>query len=158
MPRLIERKELELKDFVCRDAVISIIASQTSADTQEKDNMEIMTTGEYYCKNGKFYIRYTETDDSGTVIMPTLVKVEDERRVTVTRGGSEFNNLELIRGERRHSVYNTGFGELLIGFSGTEISSTLGQKGGLLTLEYDLDINNAVTSHNCLKINVTAKS
>ncbi len=146
-----------MKDFVCKDAVISIIASQTDFTTREKDKMEIMTTGEYYCKNGKFYIRYLETDEGGNITTPTLVKVEDENRVIVTRG-NEAGNLELIRGERRHSLYNTGFGDLLIGFSGTSIASTLDREGGMLTLEYDLDVNHAATSHNTLKINVTAKS
>lgn len=147
-----------MNDFICKDAVISIISSQTSHYSNEKDNIEIMTTGEFYRKNGKYYIRYTETDDSGTVALPTLVKVEDERRVTVTRTGGGYSNLELVRGERSHSVYNTGYGDLLVGFSGTEISSSLGKDGGSLKLEYDLDINNSVTSHNCLKIDVTAKS
>ena len=146
-----------MKDFVCKDAVISIIASQTDFNTRENDKMEILTTGEYYCKNGKFYIRYTETDDNGNITTPTLVKVEDQNRVIVTRANGS-GNLELIRGERRHSLYNTGCGDLLIGFSGTSISSNLDRDGGMLTLEYDLDVNHSLTSHNCLEINVTAKS
>ncbi len=134
------------------EATIYIKSSQDDGG-DINSGIEFFTAGTYCLKNGVRYIRYTEPGNGygGTSM---TVKVEDGRRVTVMRHGAQRYRIVLAEGERQHSLYSTDFGELLLGVSGTKIRSDLDENGGTLKLEYMLDVNNTVTSHNTLEIQV----
>ncbi len=140
-------------DIRLSDVTVHVKSQQRSRETGT-DGIEFFTAGSYYRKNGTHFIRYTEQGE-GMEQVSTTVKVEGDRRVTVTRHDGGPQQIVLTKGERQHAVYNTGFGDLLLGVSGTKIRTDLGEQGGSLHLEYLLDINNAVASYNTLDIHVT---
>ena len=137
-------------DIKLNDVTVFVKSVIEDAD-EGNDSIEFFAAGSYYIKNGTKSIRYVEQID-GEEPGSTTVKVEGEERVTVMRHGAQQYQLVLQKGERQHSVYHTGFGELLIGVSGTKIRSELDSNGGKLFLEYMLDINNTVVSRNTLEI------
>ena len=142
-------------DSKINDAAIYIKSTQQGDGeySGSEDSIELFTAGSYYQKNGTNYIRYTEQGE-GMENIKTTVKVEGDERVTVMRRGERPYELILQKGERRHSVMDTGYGEMLLGISGTKIRSDLNEKGGNLRLEYMLDINNILISRNTLEISV----
>lgn len=140
-------------DIRLNDVTIHVRSTQKSKD-HGVDGIEFFTDGAYYRKNGTHFIRYTEMGE-GMERVNTTVKVEGNERVTVTRHDGGPYQIVLTKGERQHAFYNTGYGDLLLGVSGTKIRADLGENGGSLHLEYMLDINNAVASHNTLDIRVT---
>ena len=142
--------EQKLPDIRLDDVTVHVRAFQESPDNGT-DGIEFFTAGSYYRKNGAHFIRYTEQGE-GMEKVSTTLKVEGSERVTVMRFGEERYQIVLQKGERQHALYNTGCGDLLLGVSGTKITSDLGDEGGSLHLEYLLDINNAVASHNTLDI------
>ena len=139
-------------DYKLSDATIHVKATQ-KGDDEYTDCIEFFTAGSFYHKNGSHYIRYTEQGD-GMEKVNTTVKVEGDKRVTVMRHGAQRYEIVLTKGERQHGFYNTGYGDLMLGISGTKIHSELSEKGGSLRLEYMLDINNVLVSKNTLEINV----
>lgn len=139
-------------DIRLNDVTIHVKSVQKSRESGT-DGIEFFTAGSYYRKNGTHFIRYTEQGE-GMEQVNTTLKVEGDRRVTVTRHGGGQYQIVLTKGERQHAFYNTGYGELLLGVSGTKIRADLGEKGGSLHLEYLLDINNAVASYNTLDIHI----
>ena len=52
------------------------------------------------------------------------------------------------KGRRHQCVYDTGYGEMMIGVLGNQISSTLTDKGGNIQFKYSLDINTSLASEN----------
>ena len=144
--------EQNLPDIRLDDVTVHVRSVQESPD-HAPDDIEFFTAGSYYRRNGTHFIRYTEQGE-GMEQVSTTLKVEGNECVTVMRFGDEATQLVFKKGERQHALYNTGCGDLLLGVSGTKIKTDLGDEGGSLHLEYLLDVNNAVASHNILDIHV----
>lgn len=121
---------------------------------EDKDVVELMTTGSFYEKNGKFYIIYDESEATGFDGTRTTVKVEEDRCVTMTRSGRSRSQIIIERGVRHQCSYDTGYGSMTIGVWGDKIISELTNEGGELEFKYSLDLNTALTSEHTVNIKV----
>ncbi len=124
----------------------------------EKDSIEIITEGDLITKNGHTYISYKEyNDDDPKMYSTNLIKIEDDKKVTVIRKGEIESRLILEEGKRHQCYYKTLAGNLMIGIYTEIININLNEKGGKLNLKYYLDFNNDLVSNNELKIKVKEK-
>jgi uncharacterized beta-barrel protein YwiB (DUF1934 family) len=132
-----------------KDVVINIRGTYNFED-DEADVVELFTTGEFYRKNGSYYISYDESEATGFKGSKTTLKVEDQSCVTMSRKGAgrELTQLIVQSGVRHQCQYDVGFGDMMIGVSGRSISSTLDDRGGRLEFKYSLDINSLFASDN----------
>ena len=71
-----------------RDVLISISGSQSSESDQ--DEIEMVTTGNYFFKEGKHYILYEEIADKGDVIKNTI-KVTKDSMEMIKRGSASLH-------------------------------------------------------------------
>lgn len=133
--------------------LISILGTQTVDG--ESDEIEVTTVGSYLNKNGKRYIAYTEYDreNPGNSIRSVL-KVEDDLKVTIIRSGDSRGRLTLEKGRRHQCHYSTAMGDLMIGVFADRIDSTLDDSGGELNVSYYIDFNSDLMSRNSFKIKV----
>ena len=132
-----------------KDVTINIRGTYNFED-DEADVVELFTTGEFYRKNGSYYISYDESEVTGFKGSKTTLKVEDQNCVTMSRKGADKALTQLIvqSGVRHQCQYDVGFGDMMIGVSGRSISSTLNDRGGRLEFKYSLDINALFASDN----------
>jgi uncharacterized beta-barrel protein YwiB (DUF1934 family) len=132
-----------------KDVTINIRGIYNFED-DEADVVELFTTGEFYRKNGNYFISYDESEVTGFSGSKTTLKVEDQSCVTMSRKGSGRDLTQLIvqNGVRHQCQYDVGFGDMMIGVSGRSISSTLNDRGGRLEFKYSLDINSLYASDN----------
>ena len=133
-----------------KDVTINIRGIYNAADEDESDIVELFTTGEFYRKNGNYYISYEESEATGFEGARTTLKVENQSCVTLSRNGKDRELTQLIvqNGVRHQCHYDMGFGDLMIGVSGKSIRSTLDENGGQLEFKYSLDINSMLASNN----------
>ena len=133
-----------------KDVTINIRGIYNAADEDESDVIELFTTGEFYRKNGSYYISYEESEATGFEGARTTLKVENQSCVTLSRDGKDCELTQLIvqNGVRHQCHYDMGFGDLMIGVSGKSIRSTLDENGGQLEFKYSLDINSMLASNN----------
>lgn len=137
-----------------KDVLISITGTVIAEDGTP-DVVELVTAGRYYKRNGKYYIRYLESEATGFAGVTTTVKVEgDQSAVTLTRSGAAASRLILEKGKRHLCQYDTGMGQMLIGISGCQIHSALDELGGELEFHYMLDVNSNLISRNEVRIHV----
>ncbi len=116
----------------------------------EKDNgdtVEFLTTGDFYEKQGKYYIRYEEADPSGIPDTTTTLKIEPSR-VTITRFGKNNSQMVIEQGKKHIGHYETPYGGFTIGVISENADIRVGERGGVLDLTYDVELNDIVTSHN----------
>ena len=135
-----------------KDVLISIKGVYNSDD--DKDVIELFTTGQYYKKNGCYYICYEESEATGFEGSKTTLKVEEEKMVTLVRSGTANSQLIVEQGVRHHCHYDVGCGDLLVGVRGKRIKSSLTDKGGNLEIKYSLDINAMYSSENEMYIHI----
>jgi len=74
----------------------------------EQDQVELVTTGSYYKRNGDYYIAYDESEMTGFDGTHTVLRVEGSQRVTLSRSGSTKSQLIIERGVRHQCHYDTG--------------------------------------------------
>ena len=123
-----------------------------SYEDEEDDVIELFTTGEYYRKDGSYFISYLESEATGFEGSRTTLKVEDASCVTLSRSGKERTQLIVQNGVRHQCHYDVGYGDMMIGVSGHSIRSTLDDSGGKLEFKYSLDINSLLASENEMQI------
>ena len=136
--------------------IISVVGTQVIDG--EKDKIEVITTGDYTTKNGHRYIRYKEYDNENPeVYTDTIVKVEDDTKVTITRKGEHPSRLILQKEVRHQCHYSTIMGDLMMGVYTKKIDHNLTDKGGDIKVRYQLDFFCDLVSDNEFHINVKEK-
>ncbi|MFT8889738.1 MAG: DUF1934 domain-containing protein [Ethanoligenens sp.] len=136
-----------------KDVLISITGTVISEEGTP-DVIELVTAGRYYKRDGKYYIRYLESEATGFAGVTTTVKVEGNQSVTLTRSGPSASHLILENGKRHLCQYDTGMGQMMVGISGCQIHSALDELGGELEFRYMLDVNSNLISRNEVRISI----
>lgn len=135
-----------------KNVVISIVGKVWSDGDPE--TIEMTTVGRMTEKNGKWYILYDEDPTDGMENTKTMLKVEQGRLVTLQRSGGQNSRLTVERGQRHMSHYSTGYGDLMVGIFGKEVSSTLALGSGELYMKYTVDINAGFSSENEVRVKI----
>ena len=135
-----------------KDVYISIRGIQ--AIDGDRDVTELFTQGRFYRRNNSYYITYDESEATGYEGSKTTLKVEGNRKVTLTRSGAVRSHLIVEAGERNIGHYGTAGGELIIGVNTRLIRSSLTDAGGDLRFSYSLDVNSSLVSENEVYVNV----
>ncbi len=133
--------------------LISIVGTQEIDG--ETDRIELTTVGTYVHKGSSRYIVYHEfNEDFPSEKVTSILKVEDEKRVTLIRSGGQRSRLVLEKGKRHLCHYDTGLGSLMVGVFAQSIRSDLTDAGGTLDVSYSLDINSGLNSMNEIFVDI----
>lgn len=133
--------------------LISIVGRQ-KIDGEEGE-IELTTVGSYVTKGDIRYILYDEYDEDNPSIKTTsILKINDNKKVTLIKKGRERSRLLLEKGKRHQCIYDTGMGTMTIGVFANTIDAQFTDQGGTLEIGYTLDINSGLTSLNKIFIKV----
>ena len=136
------------------NAMISLKTLQNIDGNEETNEIELQTKGKFAQKNNQFYISYEESELTGFDDTTTTIKVSDDV-VSMTRNG-KFNTKMVFRlGEKSLCSYATPYGVIPVGVNPVSLENHLGEDGGVLEIEYVLDIDNSDYITN--KLNLTVK-
>lgn len=138
-----------------KDVIITIKGLQNFDEAEDERNVELVTSGSFYEKNGNYYIKYKESELTGLGDTTTTVKVE-KNKVTVIRFGELETHMIFEEGQKHISYYDMGFGSLTVGIATKKIDKILNDDGVKLKIDYSMEINNAATGENVLYMNVRA--
>lgn len=135
-----------------KDVLIDIKGTQGIGD--DVDTIELTTVGQLAEKNGKQYLFYTENDAIGKANVKTTLKAEGNNKITLSRSGGLESKLVIEKGRRSKCFYSTVQGDLVLGIFGEEITNTLNDNGGFLSMTYTIDVENSLLSKNKVEIQV----
>lgn len=136
-----------------KDVLIDIKGTQGIDD--QTDTIEFMTEGRFGIKDGEFYISYDESGmlDSGEEVK-THIYLKSSDSLVLQRSGAIKSRMLVEKGKRNICHYSTPHGELVIGIFGETIENNLTEKGGKLTLKYNIDSNLTLISKNEVNISI----
>ena len=134
-----------------KDVLITVSGLQFEAETEEA--VEVISRGEYYCKNGKHYLIYDELSEEEQAVSKCMLKISD-RVVELTKKGSINVHILFEEGRTNMTYYSTPYGDLMLGITthGIEVK----EGGQLLTLKlrYVLAMNYQHVSECELRVRV----
>lgn len=135
-----------------KEVMITINSIQSVDD--EKEETELITTGDFERSGEKYVISYDESSATGFEGARTILTCEDEAIATMTRTGKAPSNLIIESGVKHHCHYGTPFGQFMVGINATSIRNDLNDDGGELCFRYTIDVNSVYVSDNEVRITV----
>lgn len=135
-----------------RDVMISITGIQDDP-TGSTDKVELVTAGQYGFEEGHARFTYEESDLTGLNGTRTTFTISP-MGVVLRREGSLNTEMVFQAGKKNHFLYETPFGSAVMGVDTRRIDAAMGEHGGDLVLDYDIDFNHTPMGRNKFKINV----
>lgn len=135
-----------------KEVMIALRSIQSSG--KNKEEMELITKGNYRKTSDGFVISYDESEATGFVGSKTILTTIGERQVTMQRKGSTVSNLVIEKEKKHHCHYGTPYGDFMMGITANDIKSNLDSSGGELYFKYVIDINSSFISDQEIFINV----
>lgn len=138
-----------------RDVIISITGIQNDSNG-ERDAVELVTAGQYGFENGESRFTYEESELTGLNGTRTTFTISP-MGVVLRREGSLNSEMLFQQGRKNYFLYETPFGSATMGVDTRRINTSLGEHGGSLELDYNIDFNHTPVGRNKFKINVKEK-
>ena len=139
-----------------KDITIKITGKQCFDDVEE-EQMEFVTDGRLFQRNGFYYLIYDESEISGMEGFRTTLKFNDKslkmKRIGKAGSGSE---LYFEEGKRFSSNYDTPMGIMEIEVLTRKVKNLMDEelKTGKLDIEYDVSLGGVAEGKNKLIIDV----
>ena len=135
-------------------ALISIRGTQRLPG-EAPESIELVTECSYCYEPGYVTFSYVETQMTGLEGVVTTFTIEDGSTVTLRRTGKVNSTMFFSVGSRDDSLYDAaGVGALLLGVETKTMSVLLNENGGILDLEYVIEIEHTVCGLNAYHIEI----
>lgn len=135
-----------------QNVVISICGTQ-SIPEEELQVIELTTVGTMVSEGDILTISYEETEVTGLEGVTTTFVVAPDR-VELRRVGTLNSTMVFQKGKKHESLYDMGFGAMLLGIYPRAIHSTLDETGGKLYVDYAVEIEHEPIGTNTYDIQV----
>ena len=136
--------------------VLVKISGLTFAEDQDNGPVEIITTGNYYKKNGKHYILYDEVQEGFDGVTKSVIKVNDDF-LDVTKKGVTNVHMMFEKNKKNMSYYNTPFRNLLVGINATDVKVNETEDNIDIKVDYKLEVNYEHLAECSISMNIMSK-
>ena len=137
------------------DIIVSVKGLHTMENVDEEE-IEVISAGKYYFRNGKHYILYEEMTEGSNEAIRNRITLKDGI-LEVQKKGPVSSKMVFERGKKNMSWYNTPFGNLLAGVD--VVSMEVTEEENLLeaVVQYELEVNYERVADCRIQIRVMAK-
>ncbi|MBS5931364.1 MAG: DUF1934 domain-containing protein [Clostridiales bacterium] len=137
-----------------KDVLVAIAGLQYELESEEP--IEVITAGQYFCKNEKHYVLYDEILDERNEVCKNRIKIGTDM-IEILKSGASNVHMVFELGKKNLTYYNTPFGSLLIGIDTTKIVCSESEEAIELNIEYGLEVNYSHVSDCSITVKVTPK-
>ena len=139
-----------------KEILLSIKGLQFLEDNNE-DEIEVITTGTYFQKDGRHYIKYDEVMEGLEGKIQNLIKINGKSMEVTKRG---LSNVHMVFEENKKNVtyYDTPFGNLLVGIAATNIDLNESKDIIDVKVDYALEVNYEHLADCTISMNIQAKA
>lgn len=138
-----------------KDVIITISGMQI-ADGEDSD-IEMITRGDYYQKNGKHYVIYDEVLEGFDGIIKNTIKIRDDGLDIIKKGIASVH-MAFEKNKKNISCYATPFGEMMIGISTNQICIDENEDSLKVKVDYSLDINYEHVSECNITVDIQSRA
>lgn len=140
-----------------KDILVSIRGLQIAEESEGEEQLEVITSGSYFQKDGKHYIKYDEVVEGMEGNIRNLIKVNGDSMEVTKRG---LSNVHMIFEEHKKNVtyYDTPFGNLLVGIAATNIDVKEEKEEIDVHVDYALEINYQHMADCTITMNIKSRS
>ena len=138
-----------------QEVMLSVRGRQIYQD-QEPSEIELITEGTMESEGDSWSISYEESDLTGLGGVITTFRIEPGK-VTLTRTGKLSSQMVFQEGVSHDSLYQADFGALMISVMATKIFADINRDGGVIDLEYQIEIEHSAVGTIDYHLDIKAK-
>ena len=138
-----------------KTVVLSIRGQQHYAD-QEPEVIELVTEGTLEKSEQGWAISYEESDLTGLEGVRTTFLVAD-KEMSLTREGKLNSHMVFKEGVPHDSLYEMGFGALMLTVCATKVDAKLDENGGTIDLVYSITVEQSEAGEIVYHLNIQTK-
>ncbi len=138
-----------------RDVLVRISGLQ-QMEGNSSDDIEVITTGDYFFKNGKHYVIYEEMMDGFEGSVRNTVKISPTV-LDIQRKGVIGSHMVFEQDKKNMTRYETPMGEMMIEISTNQIRLDEEEDHLRVTVDYSLDINYVHVSDCSIVMDITSR-
>lgn len=139
-----------------KDVLVKISGLQFGEENEDNEPVEIITTGNYYKKNGKHYVLYDEVQEGFDGVTKNVIKLNDDF-MDVTKRGVTNVHMMFEKNKKNLSYYNTPFGNLLVGINATDVKVNETEDSIDIKVDYKLEVNYEHLAECSISMNIMPK-
>lgn len=121
-----------------KPVLLTIVSTQQFED-DPPETTELVTEGLLSLEEEALELSYAESELTGLQGTQTCFRIEKDR-VLLSRRGTVESHMTFIEGQEDLSLYDMGYGALMICVRTERIQCTMGENGGLLLVSYGIVI------------------
>ncbi len=137
-----------------KDVLVTVSGLQTMGG--ESDQVQVITAGNYYQKNGKHYIVYDEVIEGFDSPVKNTIKVGEDTMDVIKHGVASVH-MVFEKDKKRIASYTTPMGEMVVGLNTTNIQVEEEEDALKVQVNYSLDINYEHVSECNIVVSVQSK-
>ena len=137
-----------------RDVLIRISGLQ--AMDGENDNVEVITTGDYFLKNGRHYVIYDEVMEGFEGNIRNMLKISPDK-LDVRKNGAANAHMVFEQDRKNLTRYVTPMGEMSVEVSTNRILLDEQEDSLKVSVDYSLDINYSHVSDCNITVDVCSR-
>lgn len=138
-----------------KTVVLSIRGQQNYAD-QEPEVIELVTEGTLEKTDEGWSISYEESDLTGLEGVRTTFRVID-KEMQLTREGKLNSHMVFREGVPHDSLYEMGFGALMLTVCATKVDAKLNEGGGTIDLVYSITVEQSAAGEIAYHLDIQVK-
>ena len=139
-----------------RDVLIRISGLQMMDDDGCADNIEVITTGDYFLKNGKHYVIYDEVMDGFEGNVRNTVRITPYM-MDIRKQGVASTHMVFEEDKKNMTRYATPMGDMVIEVSTNDIRLEEEEDSLKVEVNYSLDINYEHVSDCRIRMDICSK-
>ena len=140
-----------------KDITLKIVGKHIYENVEE-DQLELVTEGKLYNKDGRIYLTYDESEFTGLEGCRTRLTLEDGI-VRMTRSGSAVGiDTEICfeKGKRCNGFYDTPYGTIAMEVLTNDLKSNVTPEGnGVIDIDYSISLKGLIEGRSRLNIEVS---
>lgn len=138
-----------------KDVLISVHGIQFADGSQ--DNIEMITAGSYYKKNGKHYIVYEEVLEGHEGIVKNVIRIQTDCMEVIKTGLTNIH-MTFEQNKKHLSSYATPLGEFMVGLTTKTIVLNEEEDRIKVEVNYSLELNYEHVSECNIQVEVQSRS
>lgn len=123
----------------------------------DEEAIEVLTPGNYYCKNGKHYVIYDEVMEGMHGTIKNRIKITGTDSVEIMKTGLSNTHMVFEKNKKNITYYQTPFGQMLIGVKTRNMEINVTEENIDVSVDYELDINYEPLADCKIKMEIYAK-
>lgn len=137
-----------------KDVLVKI--SGLHAMEQDSDQIEVITAGDYFLKNGKHYVIYEETVEGFEENVRNTVKISEDK-MEIRKQGASMAQMVFEKDKKNLTRYVTPMGEMLVEITTNQIEMKEEEDSLNVCVNYALDINYQHVSDCKILMNISSR-